>query len=101
MIVDTFTGLEWSHLYATKNGIIELTCELFQKWKDMNIPVKIFRRENAYENKKLEQWWSSSDWNFGINFEYTANGDMEVGVLNIENRGREMMIAEKIPCPLR
>ena len=31
MIVDTFNGLKWSNLYAMKNGIIDLTCELSQK----------------------------------------------------------------------
>ena len=47
MIVDTFTCLKWIHLYAMKNGMVKLTCEFFQKWKDINIPMKIFRSDKA------------------------------------------------------
>ena len=53
MIVETFKGLKWSHLYGTNNEIIEPNCELLQKWKDMNIPVKIVKSDNAGENKNL------------------------------------------------
>ena len=47
MIVDTFTGLKWIHLYAMKNGMVKLTCEFFKKWKDINTPVKIFISDKA------------------------------------------------------
>ena len=53
MIVDTFTGFRWSHFYETNNGMIKQTCKLFQKWKDMNIPVKIFKSDNAGKKNKL------------------------------------------------
>ena len=85
------TGLKLNNFYAIKNGTIKQTCELFQKWKDMNIPMKIYRSENAGENKKLEQCCSSAYWKFGVNFEYTArkntkqNSDAEVGILTIVN----------------
>ena len=51
MIVDTFTGFRWSHFYETNNGMIKPACKLFQKWKDMNIPVKIFKSDNAGKKK--------------------------------------------------
>ena len=60
MIIDMFTGLKWSHLYVTKNVMIEPTFELFQKCKDINIPVKIVISDNAVKNKKLEQPCSSA-----------------------------------------
>ena len=93
MIVDTFTGFRWSHFYETNNGMIKQTCKLFQKWKDMNIPVKIFKSDNTGEKNKLEQRCISDDWEFGINFDYTErdmpqqNSEVEVGVLAISNRG--------------
>ena len=57
----------------------------------MNIPMEIYRSENAGENKKLEQCCSSAYWKFGVNFEYTArentqqNSDAEFGILTIVN----------------
>ena len=53
MTVSTFSILKWNHFYATINGIIKQTCELFHKKKYMNIPVKIFRSDNAGENNML------------------------------------------------
>ena len=47
MIVDTFTCFKWIHLYEMKNGMVKLTCEFLQKWKDINIPTKILRSDKA------------------------------------------------------
>ena len=87
--------------------MIEPTCELLQKWKDMNIPVKVVRSDNLDENKKLEQRCSSADWKFGINFKCTAmdtpkqNNEAEVGILTITNQGRSMMISANVSYPLQ
>ena len=40
LITDQRTGMKFSDFFATKNGMIEPTCEIFFKWKEAGIPVK-------------------------------------------------------------
>ena len=107
MIVDKFTGLKWINFYVTQNIMVKPTCEFFQKCKDVNIPVKIFKSDNAVKNKKLEKRCISYYWNFSINSEYTVgdtpqnNSEVGVGILTFSNLLREMIISENVPCSLR
>jgi hypothetical protein len=92
-MVDKRTQLKFSNFYPTKNGMVEPTCEQFQKWKQHGKPVKFVRMDNAGENKLLKKRCESSDWKLGIKFEFTAratpqqNSLSEVGFATIANRG--------------
>jgi hypothetical protein len=55
IIVDEHTQMKISHFYTTKNSMIEPTCELFNRWKQMNRTVTILRMDNAGENKLLDK----------------------------------------------
>jgi flagellar biosynthesis/type III secretory pathway chaperone len=55
-----------SHFYTTKNSMIEPTCELFNRWKQMNRTVTILRMDNAGENKLLDKRLHSKDWKLDI-----------------------------------
>ena len=80
---------------------------MFHKWKDIIIPVKIFKSDNAVKNKKLEKRCISYYWNFSINSEYTVgdtpqnNSEVGVGLLAFSNLLLEMIISENVPCSLR
>jgi len=107
IIVDERTGLKFSDFYATKNGMVEPTCEQFNRWKQANKPVKHVRCDNAGENKLLQQRCNSKDWKLDIDFEYTArntpqqNHLAELGFAVIANRGRAMMHRANIPLRQR
>ena len=62
MMVDERSGMKISKLFATKDGMVEPTCELFNKWKGAGMPVQHLRMDNAGENKKLEKRLVSSNW---------------------------------------
>ena len=47
IIVDEKTQLKFSDFFNTKIGMVEPTCQLFYKWKDQGIPVKIVRCDDA------------------------------------------------------
>jgi hypothetical protein len=85
-------------IFGTKDGMIEPTCEQIGKWKNASVKVKFIRCDNAGENKKLTQRTESSDWKFGINFEFTRrytpqrNHLEELGFATLYNKGRAMMI---------
>jgi hypothetical protein len=51
IMVDERTQLKFSDFFETKNGMIEPTCEQFQKWHQHGMPVKYVRLDNAGENK--------------------------------------------------
>ena len=53
IIVDEKTGYKVSHLYATKDGMVEPTCILFKQWKEQNKEVQVIRMDNGGENKAL------------------------------------------------
>jgi hypothetical protein len=54
IIVDEATNLKFSDFYETKNGMVEPTCELLNKWKQNGKIVKFMRMDNAGENRKLQ-----------------------------------------------
>jgi hypothetical protein len=39
ILVDGQTQLKWSNFFATKDGMVEPTCQIFQKWKEDKRPV--------------------------------------------------------------
>jgi hypothetical protein len=55
IMVDKSTNLKISHFYAKKDGMVEHTCELIKKLKNMEIEIKILRMDNAGESKLLQQ----------------------------------------------
>ena len=107
IMVEERTQLKFSDFYPTKNGMIEPTCEQFQKWKQSGKQVKYVRLDNAGENKKLQKRCESSDWKLGIKFEYTAratpqqNSLSEVSFATVANRGRALMARANIPMAIR
>jgi hypothetical protein len=66
IMVDERTGMKFSDFYETKNGMIELTCAQWNKWKSAGLAVKFVRLDNAGENKKLKERSGSSDWKLNI-----------------------------------
>jgi hypothetical protein len=97
IMVDERTQLKFSDFFETKNGMIEPTCEQFQKWHQNDMPVKYVRLDNAGENKKLMTRSGSADWKLNIQFEFTGratpqrNHLAELAFAIIANRGRTMM----------
>ena len=72
MIVDERTKYSISAIFSTKGGMVEPTCELYQRLKDKGMPVKIIRYDNGGENIKLEERCNSVDWKLSVKFEYTG-----------------------------
>jgi hypothetical protein len=72
LMVDEMTGLKTSGFYTTKNGMVDPTCELFNKHKVQGRPIKIVRCDNGGENLKLEKVANGEKWKLGIEFEYTG-----------------------------
>ena len=107
MIVDECTQMKFSDFYATKDGMVEPTCELFKKWSQDEKPVGSVRFDNAGENVKLQQRANSADWQLGINFEFTPrntpqqNHLVEVGFAVIANKGRSLMHYANVPFEMR
>jgi hypothetical protein len=107
ILVDARTQLKFSDFYPKKNDMVEPTCQLFKKWEQEGMPVKVVRLDNAGENKLLQDRCESKDWKLGIKFEFTArdtpqqNSLAEVAFATIANRGRAMMYQANIPYKLR
>ena len=107
LIIDQRTGMKFSDFFATKNGMIEPTCENFFKWKEAGIPVKEVRCDNAGENTKLEDKCGSAEWKLNIKFGYTArdtpqqNSYAEVAITTILLRSKAMMIAVNVVFVMR
>jgi hypothetical protein len=103
IMVDESKNLKISHFYAKKDGMVEPTCELIKKLKNMEIEIKILRMDNAGENKLLQQRCESKDWQFAINYEYTGrdtphhNHMAELGFATLGNKGRALMVRANIP----
>jgi hypothetical protein len=72
IMVDEKTQLKFSDFYESKSGMVEPTCEQFQRWKDKGKPVKFVRLDNAGENTKLQKRCESESWKLNIDFEFTA-----------------------------
>ena len=102
LIIDQRTQMKFSEFFATKDGMIEPTCEKFFKWQEAGMPVKVIRCDNARENIKLEDRLGSADWKLNIEFEYTArdtpqqNSHAEVGITTLLLRSKAMMIGANI-----
>ena len=58
--------MKFSNFYDTKNGMIELTCEQFEKWKQNGHPVKFGRCDNAGENTKIKKTANSKAWKLNL-----------------------------------
>jgi hypothetical protein len=103
IMVDERTKLKFTDFLETKNGMVELTCEKFHRWKEAGMPVKAVRLENAGENKALQKRADSADWKLNIDFEFTArdtpqqNSLAEVGFDTLANRGRALMADANVP----
>jgi hypothetical protein len=52
--------------------MVEPTCELIEMLLNKGIIINVIRLDNAGENMLLEKRCKSRDWQFGINFEFTA-----------------------------
>ena len=52
-MVDEGSGYEDSNFYHTKSGIVEPACAWFEKWWQVNNPLKMVQQGNARENKTL------------------------------------------------
>jgi hypothetical protein len=107
IIVDERSQLKFSDFYESKSGMVEPTCQQFQKWKDKGKAVKFVRLDNAGENKALQKRCESESWKLNIDFEYTArdtpqqNHLAELGFSIIASRGRAMMHRANLPLDKR
>ena len=94
---------KWSKFSATKDVMVEPTCEMLHKWKLQHKAVQEIRCDNGGENVALEKRSQSKDWKLNIKFEYTArdtpqqNSVVEKGFDTLYCRGRAMMNAANIP----
>jgi hypothetical protein len=101
--VDERTQLKFSDFFNTKIGMVEPTCQLFYKWKEKGMPVKVVRCDDAGENKALKARCDSSDWKLNIEFEFTGrdtpqrNHLAELGLASIANKGRALMYRANVP----
>jgi hypothetical protein len=59
IIVVEKNQLKFSDFLSTQIGMIKLTRQLFQKWKELDLPVKIFKYDDAGESKAFKQSQSS------------------------------------------
>jgi len=104
IIVDERTQLKVSNFFERKNGVVEPTCELFYKWKEV---VKIARMDGAGKNIKLKKRTDSVDWKLSIDYEITArntpqqNHLAEIAFTIIGNRGRALMHHANVPEEIR
>jgi hypothetical protein len=62
IIVDKRIQIKFSDFYETKNGMVEPTYQLFQRWKDAGKEVRFLQMDNAGEKKSLQQRFKSADW---------------------------------------
>ena len=65
-------NLKFSDFHATKNAMVEPTCEHLHQWKQAGRGIEIIRCDNAGENEKLQERVGSADWKLDIEFEYMA-----------------------------
>jgi hypothetical protein len=106
LIVDERTGMPFSSFHSSKNGMVELLCELLNKWKNARKGISRLRCDNAGENKLLERRLASSEWKMNeIAMEYTAaatlqqNSVVEKKFDTIYCRSRAMIIGANILLP--
>ena len=103
ILVDERTGLKVSDFYATKDRMVDPTCDTLNRWKQAGKPVKYLRCNNAGENKLLQKTCNGKDWKLDIEFEYTTrntpqqNHLVELGFAVIVNLGCALMHRANIP----
>ena len=107
IIVEEKTQMKWSQFYRTKNGMVEPTCAMFNRWKQAGKPVKYLRMDNAGENKALEERLNGAQWKLNVEAEYTAantpqqNHLAEISFHVLANRGRALMHRANVPLLMR
>ena len=73
IIVYERTDLKFSSFRATKNGAIDPTCRLLQKFKNKGKTTKHVRCDNVGEKKSLDAACNGNKWNLFIRFEHAAS----------------------------
>ena len=107
ILMDEATGFKTTKFVTTKSGMVEPTLKELQKLKHHNKDVKFIRCDNGGENEALQKKIDSSEWNLGIDFEYTArdtpqmNYLAEIGFTYLFNRAMAMMNGANIPKDIR
>ena len=103
LVVDERSTLKFTSFHATKDDMVEPTCEQFHAWKYIGKPVQIVRCDNAGENKLLEQRLKGEVWKMPVKFEYTGratpqqNSLVERGFDTLMSDARSMMYKANIP----
>jgi hypothetical protein len=72
LMVDESTNFKITDFYKKKNDMVEPTCIVIKQLKDKGREIKFLRMDNAGENKLLEARCKIKDWQFVMDFEYTA-----------------------------
>ena len=65
-------NLKFLDFHATKNAMVEPTCEHLHRWKQAGRGIEIIRCDNAGENEKLQERAGGAEWKFNIEFEHMA-----------------------------
>ena len=104
MTVESQLQIKFSVFTQTKDGMVEPTLRLFNKWKGTPRNVTHLRMDNAGENKKLQTACESAEWNIGIKkFEFTPhntpqqNSLVKVAFNTIGSRAKAMLSDANIP----
>ena len=66
MIVESQRQINFSLFTQTKDGMVEPTVWLFNKWKGTPRSITHLRMDNAGESKKLQAACESAEWTIGI-----------------------------------
>ena len=107
IVLGTNVQLKFSHLYKSKNKMIEPTCELMHQWGQAGILIKKLRMDNAGENIALEKRLKSESWKNPVEIEYTTrdtpqqNSLGEVAFYALANKARVAMHHANLPMEMR
>jgi hypothetical protein len=107
MLVDEAVNMKISHWFAKNNDMVEPTFELIKMLKNKGIVVKVIRLDNAGESMLLDKRCKSKDWKIDITFEFSAratpqhNHLMELGLAEINKKGRAILIRADVPFKCR
>jgi hypothetical protein len=99
--------LKFLNFFKTKNGMVEPTCEQFNRWNLANHPVEHVQLDDAGENKLLKARCQSPCWKLNVEFEIAArdapqqNHCAELGFTVLANKGRAVMHQANMPLVLR
>ena len=86
LIHDEHTEMRFVRWHATKDGMVELVCEIFAEARANGRPIQKLRMDGAGENQLLEQTLNSSNWKEYPDIEYTVtntpqqNGQAEIAI---------------------